>query len=72
MSAGVTLHYMPYSGRFNPNAYYFRDDTMKRCTAAAEALLKRGLVEKYDQDWRGHRLRVKANIRSQPHAEDNA
>lgn len=64
MKAGAICHHMPYRGRFNPNAYYFRSDTMKRCTAAAEALLRRGLVERYDEDWRGHKLRVSANTKS--------
>lgn len=58
MKRGAVVHYMPYAGRFNRSAYYFRNDTMKRCTAAAEALLKKGLAERYDQDWRGHKLRA--------------
>lgn len=64
MLNGCTCFYMPYAGRFNPSAYYFRTDNMKRCTAQAKALLKRGLVEKYKEDWRGHKLRVK-----QPNAQ---
>jgi hypothetical protein len=60
MKNGVKVSYMPYMGRFRPNAYYFRYDNNKRVTAAAEALLKRGLAEKYDKDWRGHMLRAKA------------
>jgi hypothetical protein len=56
---GVVLHYMPYMGTFNPSAYYFRDDNHQRCTAAAEALLRKGLAEKYDETWRGHRVRAK-------------
>lgn len=57
MKGGVILYFMPYMGRFNPCSYYFRNDTLKHCTAAARALLERGLVEKYDEDWRGHKLR---------------
>ncbi len=57
MQSGVVVHYMPYMGRFRPNAYYYRRDTHKRCTAAAEALLEKGLVEIFDMDWRGHSLR---------------
>lgn len=34
---GVTLHYMPYAGWFNPQAYYYRSDNSQRCTAAAKA-----------------------------------
>jgi hypothetical protein len=44
MKAGAICHYMRYAGRFNPTAYYFRSDTMMRCTKTAEALLARGLV----------------------------
>ena len=61
MQKGVVCHYMPYMGRFNPNAYYFRTDSHKRCTKQAESLLKAGLVEKRDEDWRGHVLTVKPN-----------
>lgn len=60
MQNGVTCFYMPYAGRFNQTAYYFRSDTHKRCTKQVKALIKAGLVEKYDEDWRGHSLRVKA------------
>ena len=45
MQNGVKCYYMRYMGRFNPTAYYFRSDTMKRCTATAKALLEKGLVE---------------------------
>ena len=55
---GVTLHYMPYMGTFNSTAYYFRDDNHRRVTAAATALLSKGLAEKYDVTWRGHRVRA--------------
>ena len=60
MRGGVVCHYMPYSGRFNPTAYFYRSDNLKRCTAAAEALLKKGLVDEYDKSWRGSSLRIKA------------
>jgi hypothetical protein len=59
LRSGVTLHYMPYMGTFNPTAYYFRDDNHQRVTAAATALLSKGLAEKYDVTWRGHRVRAK-------------
>jgi hypothetical protein len=59
LRSGVTLHYMPYMGTFNPTAYYFRDDNYQRVTAAATALLSKGLAEKYDVTWRGHRVRAK-------------
>lgn len=50
MKKGAVCHYMPYMGRFRPNAYYFRSDTMKHCTAAARALVEKGLVEVIDKD----------------------
>jgi hypothetical protein len=39
--------------------YYFRADSMDRCTAQAKGLEARGLVERYDEDWRGYKLRAK-------------
>lgn len=56
MRGGVRCRYMPYMGNYNPSSYYFRSDTMKRCTAAANALLKKGLVTMVNKDWRGHTL----------------
>jgi hypothetical protein len=45
MKSGVAVHYMPYAGRFNPTAYFFRSDNLKRCTAAANALVAKGLAK---------------------------
>jgi hypothetical protein len=45
MQNGVKCYFMRYMGRFNPTAYYFRSDTMKRCTATAKALFDKGLLE---------------------------
>lgn len=59
MKSGVEVIYMPYMGRFNPQDYYFRADNHKRCTAAAKKLKALGLVEVFDKDWKGHRLRIK-------------
>lgn len=61
MKHGVICHYMEYMGRFRPRPYYFRTDTHKHCTAAANALVKKGLVEKYNQyRYSGkHKLRIK-------------
>lgn len=42
------VHYMHYMGRFNPNAYYFESNSMKKYTKQTEALLKHGLAECYD------------------------
>jgi hypothetical protein len=57
MRNGVVCHYMRYMGRFNPNPYYFRNDTHARCTKQAERLLELGLVQKVDKNQFGdHRL----------------
>jgi hypothetical protein len=62
MRNGVVCHYMPYMGRFCPNAYYFRSDTKKRCTAPARALKEKGLVVSVDKDsWGGHKLIFKSD-----------
>lgn len=60
LNSGVICYFMPYRGRFNPNAYYFRKDNHKRCTAAAQALLEKGLAERFDTNkYNGdHKLRV--------------
>ena len=61
MRRGNTVYYL--SGL---NAYYFRSDTMKNCTKQAVALLGRGLVERHDIDWKGCKLRLIAESRSEP------
>jgi len=53
MKGGVACRFMA-----GLDAYYFRNDTMKRCTAPAMRLLERGLVGKVDEDWRGHTLKA--------------
>lgn len=62
MRAGAICFYMPYMGRFRPNAYYFRNDTNAHCSTAARALLKKGLVELFEKEkYSGsHKLRVKS------------
>lgn len=59
MKGGVTVEYMPYAGSFNPRAYYYRSDNRKKCTAAAEALRDKGLVEVFRDNRRSHSLRAK-------------
>jgi hypothetical protein len=59
ISAGVKVSLTPYAGRFNPKEYYRRWDTNAKCTTAARGLLEKGLVEKFEQTWRGHYLRLK-------------
>lgn len=56
MKRGVVCHFM--SGL---NCYYFRCDSMKRCTTTARALLKTGLIEKFDENKYNadHSLRIK-------------
>ncbi len=56
METGTGCHFMPYMGTFNPSSYYYRADTHKRCTAAANALLAKGLVRVVNKDYRGHTL----------------
>jgi hypothetical protein len=48
MHAGVRVHYIHHETLMNATAYYFRSDTMKRCTRAAKALLAWGVVEKVE------------------------
>lgn len=58
MHAGVRVHYIRRKTMLNATAYYFRSDTMKRCTRAALALLAWGVVEKIDGAPEcGHQLR---------------
>jgi uncharacterized protein YfaP (DUF2135 family) len=45
IESGVKVFYMKYMGRFNPTPYFFRGDTMARCTAAANGLLDKGRVK---------------------------
>lgn len=40
------------------DCYYFRTDTMKRCTIQARFLLKHKLVKVKNEDWRGHTLYI--------------
>ena len=55
--SGVVVYYMPYMGRFGGD-YYYRADNLKRCTSAARALGDKKLVERFDESWRGHKLRA--------------
>lgn len=58
--AGEYCHYMRYMGRFNPTPYYFMHGTMRRCTAQVNALLEKGLAERFDVDRFGeHKVRAK-------------
>lgn len=60
MQKGVVCHYMKYAGSFNPSAYYFRADKMSRCTAQVQALLDRGLAERFNVTKYGdHDVRLK-------------
>ncbi len=45
MQAGVVVGFAPYTGRFNPNAYYWRWDNYKKCSQAARRLIDRGLAK---------------------------
>jgi hypothetical protein len=59
IKAGVRVSFAPYAGLFNLKEYYYRWDTNAKCTAAATVLLDKGLVEKFNDTWRGHDLRVR-------------
>ena len=54
MRSGVAVHFL--SGL---DPYYFRSDTMARCTKGVEVLIQLGLAERYDEDWRGAKVRAK-------------
>jgi hypothetical protein len=45
MRDGVKVRFMGYMGRFNPNAYFYREDTHERVTTAATGLQRRGLAK---------------------------
>ena len=45
MKAGAIAHYMPFMGRFRPNAYWFLSDNQKKCTKAIEKLLKLNIIK---------------------------
>jgi len=55
MRAGTRVIFMRNGGSY----WYFRTDTMKRCSNQARALEKAELVERYREDWRGYTLRPK-------------
>ena len=57
MRNGVIVHFV--SGM---DAHYFRADSLKQCTKQAQGLEDRGLVTRYDQDWRGYKLRPNAKL----------
>lgn len=58
MKAGVSVYFMGYMGRFNPSAYYYRADNNRRVTAAAKALLEKGLAT-LSGDLRDRELKLK-------------
>jgi len=52
MQAGKTLYYMPYLGNSNrQNYYFFCDISRMSCTAAAKALIHKGLVQLVGNHW---------------------
>jgi hypothetical protein len=54
IKAGTVVHFMG-----GLNAYYFRDDTHKTCTATVRVLERMDLLERFNDDWRGYSLRIK-------------
>lgn len=59
MKAGVTCQQLyPFKAK---KSFCWRSDTLRKCTKQAAALLEAGLIEKYDENMRGYRLRVKGS-----------
>lgn len=55
----VSAYFMPYMGRFNPDAYWYTSDDTERCTSQVNALINRGLVSiTHRDDLRGHRAAI--------------
>lgn len=46
MVGGLTIHFIPYRGRFG-DSYFFRHDNFKKVTRPIDALCLKGLVECY-------------------------
>jgi hypothetical protein len=46
MKAGIVIHYSPSMGRFQPYSYFFRNDNLKKVTAAAQGLIDKKLARK--------------------------
>jgi len=58
IKSGVRVSYIvPISRTYGD--YFSRNDNYKRVTAAARALLEKGLVEKYDRHTSGFSIRIK-------------
>jgi hypothetical protein len=55
MKGGAIARYMPYMGRFG-GPYWHIDH--KKVTAQVQALIKRGLVETFDGDFRGQGMKA--------------
>ena len=53
MRKGIRVHFLT-----GLHARYFRTDTMGGCTKTAEALERKKLVERFNEDWRGYTLRA--------------
>ena len=51
MQAGKTLYYMPYLGNSNRQNDYFVCEISRSCTAAAKALINKGLVKLVGKHW---------------------
>lgn len=57
LQEGKKCSYHPYSGRFNPNRYYYVDSVGK-ATREVDKLLELGLVEKCDDGYRSHSIKL--------------
>lgn len=60
IKGGGVVSYMEYMGSFNPSEYWFRHDNGDRVTAAAKALIKKGVAyAAKEKDRRGLVLKLK-------------
>lgn len=59
MLSGVSVHMMK-----GIDTYYFRSDNHAKCTKSVNALLSKGLVEKFAEDWRGAKVRPIQSIQN--------
>lgn len=66
MQSGVTVFYMRYMGSFNPNPYYWRGDNGNRCTAAANALIARGIAVLSRRPSGSNVLTLKSTAKKEP------
>lgn len=60
MKIGVLVYYRKFGIGTGP--YYFRSDTYRHCTAPARALLRLGLIERFDRKFERPAFRLKESL----------